>query len=178
MQGEIDEIIKWTTKNKTKNKLNSKIPAQTRFLQKKLHKNLILLLLLRLLVLMLIHMYTQTRRKILWFTPHLTNIVCLSYNMIRMATLLFPKLCLAAHNCIPNTHGVLHEDSKSGKPTYTMELIASLPIPEGAQIHTTYANVCEGTVERREVLQDHYFFSCSCKRCASPTVRHGNVYNK
>ncbi|ODM98778.1 Protein msta, isoform A [Orchesella cincta] len=87
----------------------------------------------------------------------------------RMATLLFPKLCLAAHNCIPNTHGVLKEDIKDGKPTYTMELIASLAIPEGGQIHTTYANVCEGTMERREVLQDHYFFSCVCKRCSDPT---------
>lgn len=86
-----------------------------------------------------------------------------------MATILFPKLCLAAHNCIPNTHGVLNEDSKSGRPTYTMELIASLPIPEGTQIHTTYANVCEGTVERREVLEDHYYFACACKRCSSPT---------
>ncbi|CAL8110308.1 unnamed protein product [Orchesella dallaii] len=87
----------------------------------------------------------------------------------RMATLLFPKLCLAAHNCIPNTHGVLKENVKDGNPTYTMELIASSPIPEGGQIHTTYANVCEGTTERREVLEDHYFFLCSCKRCSDPT---------
>lgn len=86
-----------------------------------------------------------------------------------MATLLFPKLCLAAHNCIPNTYGILNETSKSDRPTYTMELIASVDIPEGGQIHTSYANVCEGTVERQEVLQDHYYFSCSCKRCCSPT---------
>lgn len=87
----------------------------------------------------------------------------------RMATLMFPKLCLAAHSCLPNTRGILVEDVKASKPTYSMELIASLPITEGEQIHTTYANVNEGTYERRQILRDNYYFNCTCKRCSDPS---------
>jgi hypothetical protein len=86
-----------------------------------------------------------------------------------MATLLFPKLCLAAHSCMPNTRGILSEDTKSFNPSYSMELIASLPINEGEEINTTYANINEGTFERRVVLQDNYYFRCLCKRCLDPT---------
>jgi hypothetical protein len=87
----------------------------------------------------------------------------------RMATLMFPKLCLAAHSCLPNTRGILIEDVKAAKPTYSMELVASLPIQTGEQIHTTYANVNEGTFERRQILRDNYYFSCKCKRCQDPS---------
>ncbi|XP_021964685.2 SET domain-containing protein SmydA-8 [Folsomia candida] len=89
----------------------------------------------------------------------------------RMATLMFPKLCLAAHSCVPNTRGILLEDVKASNSvcSYTMELIAALPILEGEQIHTTYANVHEGTMERQEILLDNYYFACKCKRCKDPS---------
>lgn len=82
---------------------------------------------------------------------------------------MFPKLCLASHSCLPNTRGLLIEDVKASKPSYHMELVASLPIPEGEQIHTTYANVNEGTFERRQILRENYYFSCKCERCKDPT---------
>jgi len=87
----------------------------------------------------------------------------------RAATVLFPKLCLAAHNCIPNTYGVLRIAESENFPHFAMDLYASMDIPKGSQIHTTYVDTLEGTYERETILWSNYFFHCDCKRCSDPT---------
>lgn len=52
---------------------------------------------------------------------------------------------------------------------FGMELYASTEIKSGASLYITYADVCQGTQERRQVLSEHYFFSCACLRCEDPT---------
>jgi len=86
-----------------------------------------------------------------------------------LASFLFPKTSLASHSCIANTRGILRESLTNHSSPREMELFASLPIAAGDRILITYADICEGTAERRHVLLDNYFFSCSCPRCQDPT---------
>uniref|UniRef100_A0A1L8DX66 Putative histone tail methylase n=1 Tax=Nyssomyia neivai TaxID=330878 RepID=A0A1L8DX66_9DIPT len=79
------------------------------------------------------------------------------------ARALYPSAFLLAHDCRPNTthtdHPVTHE----------LHIRATTPIPKGETITLTYAYTLQGTLKRREHLQEGKFFWCCCQRCTDPT---------
>ncbi|XP_043198838.1 SET domain-containing protein SmydA-8-like [Amphibalanus amphitrite] len=75
---------------------------------------------------------------------------------------LYPRAALLEHNCSPNTTRTFEED-------LTLVLRASVLIPKGSHITTSYADPLWGTDNRRYFLRQTKYFDCTCRRCADPT---------
>ncbi|KAJ8712451.1 hypothetical protein PYW07_005293 [Mythimna separata] len=76
---------------------------------------------------------------------------------------LYPRLAIAAHNCVPNiVHTILQND-------YQVQVRAAVPIKEGDGLHLCYTYALSPTVVRRDFLMESKFFQCDCARCADPT---------
>ncbi|GAB0093570.1 SET domain-containing protein [Sergentomyia squamirostris] len=75
---------------------------------------------------------------------------------------LYPMAAMMAHSCVPNTAHTFNED-------FEFVLIASVDIPKGTPIYTTYGQTLQGTLQRREHLRQNKFFECFCERCGDPT---------
>lgn len=79
------------------------------------------------------------------------------------ARALYPNAYLLAHDCRCNTS---HSDEPK---THKMNIMATVPIKEGEAITLSYSYLLQGTLKRREHLQEGKFFWCSCDRCRDPT---------
>ncbi|KAJ0174527.1 hypothetical protein K1T71_009635 [Dendrolimus kikuchii] len=77
---------------------------------------------------------------------------------------IYPKLAIAAHNCVPNiVHTILHSNN------YQVQVFSAVPIKLGVSLHLCYTYALYPTIIRRDYLLESKFFSCDCPRCADPT---------
>ena len=74
---------------------------------------------------------------------------------------LFPVFSLLSHSCVANTR----RETDGGH----MKVIATVPIPAGSQILTSYKNPVLGSVSRRAHFPRVWYFHCECPRCCDPT---------
>lgn len=75
---------------------------------------------------------------------------------------IYPRLAIAAHNCVPNiVHTIFQNDN--------VQVRAAVPIKSGEPIHICYTHALSQTIVRREYLLESKFFNCECQRCADPT---------
>lgn len=79
------------------------------------------------------------------------------------ARALYPNAFLLAHDCRSNTS---HSDEPK---SHRMHITATVAIEQGQAITLSYAYLLQGTLKRREHLQEGKFFWCSCERCRDPT---------
>lgn len=68
-----------------------------------------------------------------------------------------PTLATANHSCDPNAE--LECDGRH------VQLVALREIREGEEIFISYIDENEPLETRREMLEERYFFTCSCERC-------------
>ena len=73
-----------------------------------------------------------------------------------------PVYAVLNHSCVSNT-----TDTQTGLGD--MVVRASVLIKQGEEITTMYRASTQGTIIRRQELQEYWMFSCSCARCADPT---------
>ncbi|XP_072395560.1 SET domain-containing protein SmydA-8-like [Diabrotica undecimpunctata] len=81
---------------------------------------------------------------------------------------LYIKAALMTHDCTANTLLSVDDD-------FTMTVKASVDIPKDGLIYFNYANVLQGSLDRREHLREGKYFECSCKRCLDPTELDTNI---
>lgn len=96
----------------------------------------------------------------------------------------FPVVSLMSHQCIVNTRQIMSKEMPfSNTCRYLIiELVtifsrlnlpkhcrATVLIPKGQEILTTYIWPWKTTWSRRQNLRDGWHFSCSCPRCADPS---------
>ena len=74
---------------------------------------------------------------------------------------LYPTFSLLSHSCVANTR----READDGK----IRLIATVNIPEGEQVLTSYKNPLLGSVARRCHFPRIWYFDCECRRCCDPT---------
>lgn len=77
------------------------------------------------------------------------------------------------HSCKSNTKHIFLGDD------YNVAFIATVPIPKGDIITTTYTQSLWGTLDRRRHLRTNKCFDCECDRCKDPTelgTYLGNIY--
>ncbi|XP_037024983.1 SET domain-containing protein SmydA-8 [Bradysia coprophila] len=79
------------------------------------------------------------------------------------ARALYDEAFLLAHDCSANTS---HTDNPIN---YEMTIRVTRDVPKGDAITLSYAYTLQGTLKRREHLQEGKFFWCQCKRCSDPT---------
>lgn len=77
---------------------------------------------------------------------------------------LYPKLAILAHSCVPNTTHTtfITED-------YKMVARVTVDVEEGQDLYSTYTYTTYGTIQRQYHLKEGKFFVCHCKRCLDPT---------
>lgn len=75
---------------------------------------------------------------------------------------LYLEAALMTHDCLSNTH--LSVDS-----SFVMTVHASVDIPKGEIIYFNYANVLQGSFNRKQHLREGKYFECQCQRCKDPT---------
>lgn len=82
---------------------------------------------------------------------------------------LYPKLAILSHNCISNiTHSI--ECLGSGDTEdFKVTVRASIDIPAGKELHSSYTYSMWPTLVRREFLKESKYFDCCCERCKDPT---------
>lgn len=82
---------------------------------------------------------------------------------------LYPKLAILSHNCVSNiTHSIVCLGSGDTED-FTVTVRASIDVPEGAQLHSSYTYSMWPTLVRREFLKESKYFDCTCERCKDPT---------
>lgn len=86
-------------------------------------------------------------------------------SLFRYASLIFYYASLLSHDCFSNTRSAIHSSGRG----YSITVIATRNIPEGEVITCSYVDPALGTLERREILRQRYYVSCSCQRCSDPT---------
>lgn len=77
---------------------------------------------------------------------------------------LFPLFALINHDCVPNSYYIFEEK------TNNMIVKASVDIPEGTEITTTYTKLFTTNLARHLYLKMKKTFTCKCPRCSDPTV--------
>ncbi|KAI9590497.1 SET domain-containing protein SmydA-8 [Glossina fuscipes] len=78
---------------------------------------------------------------------------------------LFPLFAIVNHDCVPNSY-YMFEDK-----TNYMVLRASIDLPEGTEITTTYTKLFTGNIARHLFLKMKKNFTCKCPRCSDPTEK-------
>ena len=82
---------------------------------------------------------------------------------------LYPLAGMMNHSCVPNTQRYfLVRDN-----VQTMYVLATVPIPEGTELTTTYSYLLWPTIVRRHFLAITKEFWCVCERCRDPSVSKG-----
>lgn len=79
------------------------------------------------------------------------------------ARALYPSSFLLSHECAPNT---THADHPI---THAMHIRVTKALKKDDPITLSYAYTFQGTLKRREHLQEGKFFWCQCTRCSDPT---------
>lgn len=79
------------------------------------------------------------------------------------ARAIYPSAFLLSHDCSPNT---THTDHPI---THAMTIRLTRPLLKSEAITLSYAYTFQGTLRRREHLQEGKFFWCQCARCKDPT---------
>ncbi|XP_037932383.1 SET domain-containing protein SmydA-8-like [Teleopsis dalmanni] len=77
---------------------------------------------------------------------------------------LFPLFAVMNHDCVPNSYYTFEEK------TNIMTARASVDIPAGTEITTTYTKLFTGNIARHLFLKMKKTFTCKCARCSDPTV--------
>ncbi|XP_066259823.1 SET domain-containing protein SmydA-8-like [Euwallacea similis] len=91
-------------------------------------------------------------------TPSFYNIRCL-----------FPKLAILSHNCISNIHHAVDCTGNGELSDCTVNVRASIDVPTGGELFSSYTYSLWPTLVRREFLRESKYFECTCQRCADPT---------
>lgn len=78
---------------------------------------------------------------------------------------LFPLFALLNHDCVPNSYYTFEEK------TNNMIVRASIDIPAGTEITTTYTKLFTGQIARHLYLKIKKTFTCKCSRCSDPTEK-------
>ncbi|XP_039962033.1 SET domain-containing protein SmydA-8 [Bactrocera tryoni] len=78
---------------------------------------------------------------------------------------LFPLFAVMNHDCIPNSYYTFEEKTRN------MVVHASVDIPEGTEITTTYTKLFTGNLARHLFLKMKKGFTCKCPRCSDPTEK-------
>ncbi|XP_067640612.1 SET domain-containing protein SmydA-8 [Eurosta solidaginis] len=76
---------------------------------------------------------------------------------------LFPLFALMNHDCIPNSYYTFEHKTKN------MVVRASVDIPAGTEITTTYTKLFTNNIARYLFLKMKKGFTCKCARCTDPT---------
>jgi hypothetical protein len=95
------------------------------------------------------------------YIQHIINILKIETIFNRFAVKLYPKSAKLSHACIPNTRTI--------RASKGLEILATVPIKGGQPLTQLYGRIFKGTHRRQELLQNIYYFSCSCPRCSDPT---------
>nr|XP_040581795.1 SET domain-containing protein SmydA-8-like isoform X2 [Lepeophtheirus salmonis] len=75
---------------------------------------------------------------------------------------------LMNHNCISNTKSIIHCVKDDSSPAQ-IDVRALRPIKAGEEISTRYVSSNMGLPTRRELLLEHWGFTCNCSRCKDPS---------
>ncbi|XP_055372635.1 SET domain-containing protein SmydA-8 isoform X2 [Condylostylus longicornis] len=75
----------------------------------------------------------------------------------------YPSAFLLSHDCKPNT---THTDNPQN---FALTIRVTQSLSRGDPITLSYAYTFQGTLRRREHLQEGKFFWCCCDRCKDPT---------
>ncbi|VEN35142.1 unnamed protein product [Callosobruchus maculatus] len=75
---------------------------------------------------------------------------------------LYLNAALMAHDCNGNTFLSVDDD-------FVLTVKASVDIPENSPIYFNYANVLQGSSDRRQHLREGKYFDCFCTRCNDST---------
>jgi len=78
---------------------------------------------------------------------------------------LFPLFALLNHDCTPNSYYTFEDK------TNNMIVKASIDIPEGTEITTTYTKLFTGNIARHLYLKMKKNFTCKCERCSDSTEK-------
>lgn len=76
----------------------------------------------------------------------------------------FPRASFFNHSCRPNIQKKRRQSSRAVRARQ-MEYWSTSVIKEGEECCISYGDISRGVEERRERLEDMYFFWCSCLRC-------------
>ena len=76
----------------------------------------------------------------------------------------YPAASLLSHSCLANSRHIW-----STTPPYTNTCIATVDIPAGQEIVTSYVHPTTSVLRRRAKLKAGWFFDCLCSRCESST---------
>ena len=74
----------------------------------------------------------------------------------------FPLTAMMNSVCSPNTQNCIDSD-------FTCRVRASVDIPRGEEVTTSYTHTLAGTAYRRGHLRESKYFDCDCRRCRDPT---------
>ncbi|XP_055373089.1 SET domain-containing protein SmydA-8 [Condylostylus longicornis] len=75
---------------------------------------------------------------------------------------LYPSSAMISHDCVPNTKHIFDDD-------LNIIFLATVDIPKGGTICTSYTQPLKSTLLRQEHLRQAKCFDCTCKRCMDPT---------
>lgn len=89
------------------------------------------------------------------------GLVIRQFYAIRFGVKLYSKSAKLSHACIPNTRTILDSNG--------IEIVATVAIKAGQPLTQLYGRIFKGTHPRQELLQNIYYFSCSCTRCKDPS---------
>ncbi|CAH1116303.1 unnamed protein product [Phaedon cochleariae] len=81
---------------------------------------------------------------------------------------LYSKAALMAHDCTGNTLLSVDDD-------FVLTIKASIDIQKDGPILFSYANVLNGTVDRKQHLLEGKYFECTCERCSDPTESNTEI---
>ncbi|XP_059095448.1 SET domain-containing protein SmydA-8-like [Tigriopus californicus] len=83
---------------------------------------------------------------------------------------IFPMTSLMTHSCAPNSRHAMEK-----KSPWSNRCIATVDIPKGQDITTTYVPLILSTQQRRSKLRESWYFDCMCSRCQDPTEFGSNL---
>ncbi|KAJ2440206.1 hypothetical protein GGF42_007703 [Coemansia sp. RSA 2424] len=70
---------------------------------------------------------------------------------------IYPTAVYFNHSCAPNIAKMRHNR--------TMNFVSNQNIQSGDELFISYGSITDVVSERRDRLQDHFFFECACDRC-------------
>ncbi|XP_063701599.1 SET domain-containing protein SmydA-8-like [Culicoides brevitarsis] len=77
---------------------------------------------------------------------------------------LYPKLAILSHNCVPNTtHTIFMNEG------YRMTARTTVDVAKGEELFSNYTYLSQCTLARQYHLREGKFFICKCKRCLDPS---------
>jgi len=77
---------------------------------------------------------------------------------------MYGRYCMLNHCCVSNAKCILNEAG-----SFLLDVRAQTKIMRGEEITTRYVGINVGAPTRAIMLEDHWSFVCTCKRCLDPT---------